>query len=447
MSISANEALSRIKVSVEARPVTDGKRLHVTRRAVQWGALALAVLIPVTGLFRIDPAAATFVVLERQIWFADFFIVAGFWVALSSVLVMTYSTLGAAFCGWVCPQNTFSEWANRMTKRFLGKHAEVSLDGAGVRVSAGKQKWLNWAALGALFLGVALLLALIPLLYFYPPAVIWSFLTFRDDLRLAASLYWIYTVFVLIILVNLAVVRHFLCRFMCIYRVWQHSFKTTHTLHIAYDGARGERCATCNYCLTVCPVEIDPRNTLTYDSCINCGACISACDSLHYKTGEPGLLGFEWGARKIPRLAGLAVRQAAGIKSNLGTLFGRFSWSLPFTLIGVALFVWGMVSYQPYHLTVYRADTNQGAAIQDYRIALANKLYRPTQLKVSVQGLPPGSYTLSADEARFVSAGRQDLNLFIHAVLPRGLYSFTVTLESQEGVRVSYPARHLVTGS
>ncbi len=458
MSISANQALSRIKVSVETRPVSikvsvetrpvsDGNRLRLTRSTVQWGALALAVLIPVSGLFRIDPAAATFVVLGRQIWFADFFIVVGFWVALSSVLVMTYSTLGTAFCGWVCPQNTLSEWANSMTRRFLGKHAEVSLDGAGVRVSAGKQKWLNWVTLGALFLGAALLLALIPLLYFYPPAVIWSFITFRDDTRLAASLHWIYAVFVLIILVNLAVVRHFFCRFMCIYRVWQHSFKTTSTLHIAYDAARGERCGTCNYCLTVCPVEIDPRNTLAYDSCINCGACISACDSLQYKIGEPGLLSFEFGKRKLSRLAGQALAAGFKIKSNLSTLAGRFSWSLPFTLIGAAALVWGLSGYQPYHLTVSRADFNQGGVIQNYRIALANKLYRPAHFKVSVQGLPQGGYTLSADEIRFASVGRQDLNLTIHADLPRGLYSFVVSIESEEGVRVDYGARHVVTGS
>jgi polyferredoxin len=447
MSSSANDALSRIKVAVETRPVSDGRRMHIVRRAVQWGALALAILIPVSGLFRIDPAAATFVVLDRQIWFADFFIVAGFWVALSSALVMTYSTLGAAFCGWVCPQNTFSEWANRVTKRLLGKRAEVSLSGEEtLRVSPGKKTWFNWLALGLLFLGAALLLALIPLLYFYPPAAIGSFITFRHDARLAPSLHWIYAVFVLIILVDIAVVRHFLCRFMCIYRVWQHSFKTTHTLHIAYDAARGERCAACNYCLTVCPVDVDPRNTNVYDSCINCGACISACDSLQYKKGEPGLLSFEFGARKLSGLAGRMLAAGAKIKSNLGTLLGRFSWSLPFALIGAAMFAWGMASYQPYHLTVYRADIAQGAAIRDYRISLANKLYRPAQLKLSVQGLPQGSYTLSAGQASFISVGRQDIHLHINA-LPKGLYPLVVSLESQDGARVDYRTQHVVTGS
>ncbi|MBI3343578.1 MAG: 4Fe-4S binding protein [Gammaproteobacteria bacterium] len=445
MSVSANQALNRIKVTVETgRPASDGVRLRRYRRAVQWGALLAAILIPVTGLFRIDPAAGAFVVLDRQIWFSDFFIVVGFWLAVSSMLVMTYSTLGTAFCGWVCPQNTFSEWANRMTQRFLGKRAEVSLTGELMHVSAGKKKWINWLMLGGLFLAGSLLLALIPLLYFYPPDVVLSFITLRDDARLASSLHWIYTVFVLIILVDIAVVRYFFCRFMCIYRVWQHSFKTRQTLHIACDDARGERCASCNFCLTVCPVEIDPRNTSTYDSCINCGACISACDSLQYRNGEPGLLSFEFGERKVSKLVGLAIQQGSNLKSNLGTLLGRFSWSLPLTVMGAAMFAWGLLSYQPYHLSVYRADTNQGT-IQDYRIGLANKLYKEALLKVRVEGLPAASYQLSGSEMGFTTVGRKDLNLHIGKVLPKGLYPVVVKVEAQDGWRASYRVQHFVS--
>lgn len=445
MSVSANQALNRIKVAVETvRPASDGQRLHRYRRAVQWGVLLVAVLIPVTGLFRIDPAAGAFVVLDRQIWFSDFFIVIGFWLAVSSLLVMTYSTLGTAFCGWACPQNTFSEWANRMTQKFLGKHAAVSLTGEVMHVSAGKKKWMNWLMLGGLFLTASLLLALIPLLYFYPPDVVLSFLIFRDDARLAASLHWIYTVFVLIILVDIAVVRYFFCRFMCIYRVWQHSFKTRQTLHIAYDEARGERCASCNFCLSVCPVEIDPRNTSTYDSCINCGACISACDSLQYRVGEPGLLSFEFGERKVSKLVGLAIQQGSNLKSNLGTLLGRFSWSLPLTVLGAAMFAWGLLSYQPYHLSVYRADTNQGT-IQDYRIGLANKLYKEALLKVRVEGLPAASYQLSANEMAFTTVGRKDLNVHIAPVLAKGLHPFIVHVEAQDGWRASYRVQHFVS--
>lgn len=447
MSTNANQALSRIKVTVETgHALSNGAALQRRRRAVQIGTLLLAVLIPVSGLFRIDPAAATFVILGRQIWFSDFALVAGFWLALASALIITYSTLGTVFCGWSCPQNTLSEWADRMTRKFLGRHAEVSLEGEALHVSAGKRKWLSWALLGGLFLAASMGLALIPLFYFYPPEVVWSFITLRNDARLAPSLYWIYTIFVLIVFVDVAVVRHFFCRFMCIYRVWQHSFKTRHTLHIAYDATRGARCAACNYCVRLCPVDIDPRNTTTYDSCINCGLCVSACDSLQFPKAEPGLLFFEFGERKLSLSAGRMLGVAARLKNNLGTLKGRIAWVAPAIVMGLVMFGWGSAHYQPYHLSVYRADSAQETAIHDYRIDLANKLYRPALLKVSVSGLPADRYQLSTHEAVFDSAGRRSLTLHLNE-LPKGLYTLIVQAESNDGWHTSYRVQHYAGGT
>ena len=148
MSTSANEALSRIKVTVDAgRSSADGRRLHWARRAVQVATILIFILIPTTGLFRIDPAAGSFVVLGRQIWFSDFFLVFGFWVTVASGLILMYSAVGTAFCGWSCPQNTVSEWANRMTRKLLGKRAEVSLGGEAMQISAGKKSWINCCCL------------------------------------------------------------------------------------------------------------------------------------------------------------------------------------------------------------------------------------------------------------------------------------------------------------
>src|SRR5450756_2875648 len=217
-------------------------RYHGRRRLVQAISFALAILVPATGLMRIDPSAGALVVLDRQIWFADFFLVAGLWIMLASALVILYSVAGTVFCGWVCPQNTLAEWANHMTHKLLGKRAEVSLNGDAPKVAAAKNKALNWTLLGLSFLCAAMLVALLPLLYFYPPDVVWSFITLRTDPRLAGSLYWIYSVWVLIIFLDIAVLRLFWCRFACVYRVWQHSFKTKETLHVAYDASRADEC-------------------------------------------------------------------------------------------------------------------------------------------------------------------------------------------------------------
>lgn len=422
-------------VTADARA---GRRLHSVRRAVQLTTLVLAILIPVSGLFRIDPVDGAFVVLDRQVWFADFFLVVGLWMAISSMLVMTYSLVGTAFCGWSCPQNTLAEWANSMTHKLLGKRAEVSLDGKPVRVSSGKDKWLNWVILGILFLGAAALAALVPMFYFYTPEMIWKFVTMQSDPRLAGSIYWIYTIFVMILFLDIAFIRHFWCRFMCVYRVWQHTFKTRETLHVAHDKSHPDECARCNFCETSCFIGIDPRRTEVYDACINCGECITACSSVR-------------GARKTgTSLLRFVVGEAGGANvvdfrhTNVGSILLRVPWSMLLTVFGLGLFAWGIWSYQPYHFSVYRAETLQGQQISDYRISLANKLYHPVTLTIEVDGLSKDGYTLDAGQVSFVSAGRQDVNLHIAEGLSPGLHPVVVHVADSKGRRESFRIQHFI---
>lgn len=425
MSSSINlKSLSGIPIKViTSKPVRS--RFRWKRRLVQALTIILSILIPASGLFRIDPEAGGFVVLDRQIWFSDFFLMAGLWVFLASCLVLLYSTAGTVFCGWVCPQNTLAEWANNLTHKLLGKRAEVSLSGEAPRVAAAKNKALNWLLLGGVFLLAAMLFALIPLFYFYPPDLVWSFVIWQDDPRLAGSLHWIYAVCVVIIFLDIAVIRHFWCRFACIYRVWQHSFKTKQTLHVAYDDSRSDACVKCNYCVASCFIDLDPRKTDVYDSCINCGDCIDACNRLQAKQGMPGLLRFEMGEREKER--------SSKFRSATVSLFARVGWMAPLATLGAAMFIWGLWSYEPYHVAVGRADNQPARTTQDYRIAVSNKLYRPAELQVRVQGLPQGSYHLSADNIKLLPVGRDSLTLSISQELPHGLYSLVVEVRAVDG--------------
>lgn len=434
--MSSNRPLEQIPI-VAVGLVTPAL-FHWRRRALQVATILIAVLIPLSGLLRIDPIAGAFVVLDRQIWWADFFLVFGLWLSLASLLVLMYSLVGTAFCGWSCPQNTLSELANHLTYRLLGKRADVSIAGEKMKVAASKNKWLNWTLLGLILLLVSMLMALIPLFYFYPPQVIWSFVTFQDDDRLASSLHYIYVIFVLVILVDISFIRHFWCRFMCIYKVWQHGFKTRQTLHIAYDTTRAESCEKCNYCNTSCFLGIDPRKTDTYDSCINCGECVDACNRLQAKKGEPGLLRFDMGEQKY------RGGKLKGIATNLASLSARLNWTLPFALLGLGMFVWGLIDYQYYHLAVYRADHEHGTVIRDYRVAVSNKLYQKAALRVSLEGLQQENYRFSASDVQFDTAGRVDLNLHIESNLPAGLHSFIVRVESDDGWHDSYRVQHFV---
>jgi len=432
----ANEALSKIPVvPAEPKSAAPQQGLYWKNRLVRFGFIGLIILTPVLGIFRIDVSSG-FVILGRQIWFADFFLVFGFWLSAACLLVVMYSMLGTVFCGWACPQNTFSTWANSVTEKHLGKRAVVDWNNEhSARVAAAKNKWSSWVMLSIKLLLASMLLALIPMLYFNSPGAIWSFITFQQDDRLAGSLHWIYTVFVFVALVNLAVIRHFMCRYMCIYRMWQYLFRTRDTLHVEYDESRSDECAKCNYCVTSCMVNIDPRQTKTYDSCTNCGECISACNKLHDKKGGVGLLSFRFGKRKSLTDADVAKMTSGKQRAVL---------IVPVFLLGFGMFIWGLWSYQPYQLTVYRAELLHGHQVSDYRVNIANKLYQQKALKIEVEGVPESMYTLDTTRLIFDTAGRKDVNLKLKEGLPEGLTTFIVRVTADDGWTAQYRVQHLV---
>jgi len=437
MSLGVNKTLSSIPIKIIGSTAKKGMpKFHWKRRILQVAVLLLLVIVPVSGLFRVSPEDAALVVLDRQIWLGDFFLIFGLWIMLACAMVALYSVAGTVFCGWACPQNTVSEWANHMTHKLLGKRAEVSLTGEAPKVAAAKNKILNWTLLGLSFLFASMFFALVPLLYFYPPDVVWSFMTWRADTRLAGSLYWIYTVWVMMIFLDIAVVRHFWCRFACVYRVWQHSFKAKETLHVTYDSTRASDCAKCNYCVTTCFIELDPRKTDHYDSCINCGDCIDACNTLQAKKGGVGLLRFELGEREQAKL-----RQ---FRDNSMSLLSRFGWTAPFAILGMLMFAWGLWSYQPYHISAGYLEAKQDQKVRNYRIEVSSKLYRPTELDISVEGLPQGDFSLSNQKIKLKSAERASVLLSVSPNVQRGFHQLVVVARSQDGWTGRFNVLHFV---
>lgn len=313
-------------------------KYHLPRRAVQVATLIVIGLIPTLGIFQIDLPSASFHVLSRQIWWSNSSFIFGLTLALATIPIITYMTIGAVWCGWACPQNLLSEWANNLTYKFLGKRADVRVDGKGMVVAAAKNKAINWLILGAIFLAAAMVLALVPLLLFYPHADIWAFVTFSASRGMTESIKYPYYFMVLLIFIDIAFVRYFFCDYACFYRIGHMLFKTQDALHVTYDAARSSDCAKCNYCATSCVTSIQPTDIKIADPCIGCGECIDACDQLHEKTGTPGLLRFEIGKKGSETTWVQKLRE----------LFSRLNWPIGLIFVyGCVMMAWGIAMQEP----------------------------------------------------------------------------------------------------
>jgi len=308
------------------------EQFHWKRKFTQAITIGLIILIPVSGIFRIDLTTASFVVFGQQVLWSNYMLIFGLSLMIATIPIITYMTIGTVWCGWACPQNMLSEWANKLTFKFLGKRASVDID-QNLQVATAKNKPLNWVILAVIFLAAAMVLGVVPFFFFFTPIEVWGMITFDSSSQLAVFMHRLYYFAVFLLFLNIAVIRHFFCDYICVYRIGQRMFKTDDALHIDYDASRSADCTKCNYCKTSCITGIDPTNTGKYDSCINCGECIDACNRLHAKHNTHGLLNFAIGEKKGRTSFGEKVRE----------VIARFNWVVGgIFLIGVAMFGWGV---------------------------------------------------------------------------------------------------------
>jgi cytochrome c oxidase accessory protein FixG len=211
---------------------------------------------------------------------------------------------GRIWCGWLCPQTLFMEMVFRKI--------EYLIEGdAAAQRRLNKEPW-SWIKVlkktlkHFIFIVISVLIAHTVLAYIIgvesTMAIMHerptnNFSGFIAMIGFTGIFYFVYAKF-----------REQACIAVCPYGRLQGVLLSKESIVVAYDWLRGEPrghlkknpavevntgdCIDCKLCVHVCPTGIDIRNG-TQLECVNCTACIDACDDVMLKIGKPkGLIRF-----------------------------------------------------------------------------------------------------------------------------------------------------------
>lgn len=247
-----------------------------------------------------------FIIFGQVFWPQDFHLLVLSIIALIIFIILFTVNFGRVFCGWACPQTIFMEFVFRQIEYLIegDSNKQKKLD---------KQPWdlektFKKSLKHVVFFGMAFLITNVFLAYLIGGnrlgEVISSGPLANSGLFLAVF------VFALAFYGAYAFFREQVCIIVCPYGRLQGVLLDEKSVVVAYDYKRGEPratlkpnqnkletdkgdCIDCHNCVAVCPTGIDIRNG-TQLECINCTACIDACNQVMDRIKQPrGLVRYD----------------------------------------------------------------------------------------------------------------------------------------------------------
>lgn len=278
------------------------------RTYVAYFLLAILFIIPFVKLpngnplFKFDVLSREFILFGFPFFTSDFFLLAIGMITSIIFIVLFTMAYGRLFCGWICPQTIFLEMVFRKIEFAIeGDRAkQMRLDKQDWDEEKIRKRLLKWT----LFSIVSFLIANIFLAYVVGVDALYdlvkngpieNFSTFFGLLIFTGLFYFVFAWF-----------REQACTLVCPYGRFQGVLIDSQTINVTYDFKRGEStvgrakfkrdenrkeegkgdCIDCGQCVVVCPTGIDIRNGIQLE-CVNCTACIDACDEVMDKVGLP----------------------------------------------------------------------------------------------------------------------------------------------------------------
>ncbi len=244
-----------------------------------------------------------FVIFGKIFWPQDLYLFA-IAMIIGVVFVILFTIIyGRLFCGWVCPQTIFMEMVFRRIEYWIDGDWTYQKQ---LREAPWTGKKIFKRVLKhSVFWSISFLIANTFLAYIIGSDELWKIQT--EPLQEHVGGLIAIVIFTTIFYLVFSKLREQVCTTICPYGRLQGVLLDQNSMVVAYDHKRGEErakfrkneerksvgkgdCIDCYQCVHVCPTGIDIRNG-TQLECVNCTACIDACDHMMESVGlEKGLI-------------------------------------------------------------------------------------------------------------------------------------------------------------
>ena len=367
---------------------------------------------------QINIVEGKFSILGALFWPQDFFI---FGVAMVTMVVFIYlftMIYGRIFCGWACPQTIFMEMIFRRIEWLI--EGNPNKQRALNHSAWTNEKILKKASKHIVFFGLSFVIANFFLMYIIGYNDLLQII--REPVSEHFGGFVAILVFTLAFYVVYAFAREIVCTIICPYGRLQGVLLDKNSIVVAYDYVRGEPrgkgkrpheglgdCIDCKQCVVVCPTGIDIRNG-TQLECVNCTACIDACNQIMDKVG----------------LSRGLIRYASENEIAEGKQFsftGRMKAYTAVLLLLVSGLSFMLATRDDVDVTVMRA---KGMLFQEmgadslstlYQMTLVNKTHKDVTVQIKVENFPASIKFVGHSELKTAPEGQSEATFFI--VLPK----------------------------
>ncbi|WP_343664916.1 cytochrome c oxidase accessory protein CcoG [Chryseobacterium mucoviscidosis] len=238
-----------------------------------------------------------FFIFGQPFYLQDFFILA-LGAVTSVIFVMLFTVVfGRIFCGWLCPQTIFMEGVFRKIEYWIegDRNKQMKLDRQEWNSEKIRKRLTKWSVYTVL----SVVITNFMFMYIVGYEEVFRIITegpAENPLKFLAMI-----CFTAVFYFVFSWLREQVCTLVCPYGRLQGVLIDKQTINVYYDFKRGENrskwkkdedrkavgkgdCIDCNQCVVVCPTGIDIRNGQQLE-CVNCTACIDACDEIMVKVG------------------------------------------------------------------------------------------------------------------------------------------------------------------